>query len=109
MLFIERDQDGKIVSIHQNPTDKATEQKALLDEEVIAFLGKDSELNSWIQLLSLSDLSIIRIVEDLVDILVRKNVIMLTELPEEARNKLKERKRVREKMGGEPFIVKDII
>lgn len=109
MLYIERDEEGRISSIHHNPTEKTTEQKTLLDEEIIAFLSKDKELNSWIQLLSLSDLSIIRIIEDLVDILVNKNVIMFTELPEEARNKLKERKRVREKMGDDPFIVNDII
>jgi hypothetical protein len=109
MLYIERNDNGTITAIHQTPTDKATEQKTLLDEEVIAFLGKDSELDSWIQLLSLSDISIIRVIEDLIDVLVKKNVIMLTDLPEEARDKLKERKRVRKKMENDAIIVDDII
>ncbi|MCL7488828.1 MAG: hypothetical protein M8357_11730 [Desulfobulbaceae bacterium] len=109
MLYIERNDNGTIAAIHQTPTDKATEQKTLLDEEVIAFLGKDSDLDSWIQLLSLSDISIIRVIEDLIDVLVKKNVIMLTDLPEEARDKLKERKRVRKKMGNDAIIVDDII
>ena len=109
MLYIERNSDGTIAAIHQSLTDKATEQKTLLDEEVLAFLSKDGELDSWIQLLSLSDVSIIRVIEDLIDVLVKKNVIMLTDLPEEAQDKLKERKHVREKMESDPFIVNNIL
>jgi len=109
MLYIERNSDGTIAAIHQAPTPNATEQKDLLDEEIVSFLGKDSNIDSWIQLLSLSDVSIIRVIEDLIDVLIKKNVIMLTDLPEEARNKLKERKRVRKKMETDPFIVQDIL
>lgn len=109
MLYIERDKNGKISAVHQSPTDKTTENKTLMDEEVIAFLNNDGTLDSWVQLLSLSDNSIIRVLEDLIDVLIKKNVIMLTDLPEEARSKLKERKRVRKKMGNGSFIVDDII
>lgn len=109
MLYIERNSDGTIAAIHKAPTPDATEQKTLLDEEIIAFLSKDTEIDSWIQLLSLSDVSIIRVIEDLIDVLIKKNIIMLTDLPEGARDKLKERKRVREKMESDPFIVKDIL
>ena len=109
MLYIERNKNGTITAIHQAPTANATEQKTLLDEEVIAFLGKDSNLDSWIQLLSLSDVSIIRVIEDLIDVLVKKNIIMLTDLPEEARDKLKERKNVRKKMENDHFIVSNIL
>jgi len=109
MLFIERNKNGIITAIHQNPTEKATEQKTLMDEEVLEFLGKEEKFDSWVQLLSLSDVSIIRIVEDLVDVLVKKNIIMLTDLPEEARDKLRARKKVRAKMEGDHIIVDDIL
>lgn len=109
MLYVERNSDGTITAIHHTPTDKATEQKTMMDEEIIAFLDKDGELDSWVQLLSLSDISIIRVIEDLIDVLVKKNVLMLTDLPEEARDKLKERKRVRKKMESDSLIVNDII
>lgn len=109
MLYIERNTDGTITAIHQTPHANASEKKTMLDEEVIAFLDKDGKLDSLIQLLSLSDLSIVRIIEDLIDLLVKKNVIMLTDLPEEARDKLKERKRVRKKMDSDSFIVDDIL
>jgi len=109
MLYIERNEDGTIRAIHQNPTGKTVEQKSLMDEEVLAFLGKDSKLESWIHLLSLSDVSIIRIIEGLVEVLVKKNVIMLTDLPQEARNKLNERRKVREKMDSNQLLVDDIL
>jgi hypothetical protein len=109
MLYIERNEDGAITAIHQAPSAKAKEQKSLMDEEVIKFLGSEDKLDSWIKLLSLSDISIIRVLEDLIDLLVRKNVIMLTELPEEARDKLRERKRVRERMESDQLMVDDIL
>ena len=109
MLYIERKSDGTIAAIHQAPSAKATEQKTLLDEEILEFLGKDTKLDSWIQLLTLSDISIIRIIEDLIDVLVSKNVIMLTDLPVEARAKLKERKQVRQKIENDSIMVNNII
>ena len=77
MLYIERNEDGAIVAIHQAPSAKAKEQKSLMDEEVIKFLGSEDKLDSWIKLLSLSDISIIRVLEDLIDLLVSLPVILL--------------------------------
>lgn len=109
MLYIERNEDGEIAAIHHAPSAKAKEQKLLMDEEVLKFLGSEGKLDSWIKLLSLSDISVIRVLEDLIDLLVKKNVIMLTELPEEAREKLRERKRVRERMESDQLMVDDIL
>ena len=109
MLYIERDKDGNISAIRHNPSDKANEQKTLLDEEIIDFLGRDGTLDSLIRLLSISDLSMIRIIEDLIDVLVKKNIIMLTDLPEEAKQKIIERKKVRSRMDNNNLIVDDIL
>ena len=109
MLYIERNEDGTVAAICQSPTEKATEQKSLMDEEVLEFLGREKNIDSWIQLLSLSDVSIIRVLEDLIDVLVKKNIIMMTDLPEEARDKLKERKSVRKKMDNGQLVVDDIL
>jgi hypothetical protein len=109
MLYLERNTDGSIKAIHQAPHKNAQERKSLMDEEVLKFLGTDNMLNSWIKLLSISDHGIIRVLEDLIDVLVRKNVIMLTDLPEEARDKLKERKKVREHLEHDQIMVDDIL
>jgi len=109
MLFIERDKIGNIIALHVKPEANAREQKAIMDDEILAFLNKSVDTDPWVQLLSLSDMSIIRILEDLIDLLIRKKVIMLTDLPEEAQTKISERKRVREKLDPGHLMVDDIL
>ena len=109
MLYVERDENGIITALHMSPDPKAGEQKTILDEEILAFLNKSVDTDPWVQLLSLSDVGIIRILEDLIDLLIRKNVILFTELPEEAQEKISERKKVRERIAPEDFMVDDIL
>jgi len=109
MLYVERDNAGNIIALHIKPEPNADEQKSIMDEEILAFLNKNVDTDPWIQLLSLSDIGIIRILEDLIDLLIRKNIILFTELPEEAQAKIHERKRVREKLGPGQLMVDDIL
>ena len=109
MLYVERDKVGNIIALHIKPESNAREQKAIMDEEILEFLNKSVDTDPWVQLLSLSDIGIIRILEDLIDLLIRKNIIMLTDLPEEAQSKIRERQRVREKMGPNHLMVDNIL
>jgi len=109
MLYVERDDNGNIIGLHRTPDPKADEQKSIMDEEILAFLNKNVDTDPWVQLLSLSDIGIIRILEDLIDLLIRKNVILFTDLPEEAQSKIRERKKVRERIAPQDFMVDDIL
>jgi hypothetical protein len=109
MLYVERDDNGKIIGLHRSPDPKADEQKSIMDEEILAFLNKNVDTDPWVRLLSLSDIGIIRILEDLIDLLIRKNVILFTDLPEEAQSKIRERKKVRERIAPQDFMVDDIL
>jgi hypothetical protein len=60
-------------------------------------------------LLALSDMGIIRLLEDLIDLLIQKNVIIFTELPEQARERITERKRLRETVASQDLMVDDIL
>jgi len=60
-------------------------------------------------LLSLSDMGIIRLLEDLIDLLIRKHIISFTELPEQAQERIRERKRLRESMTSQDLTVDNII
>jgi acyl-coenzyme A synthetase/AMP-(fatty) acid ligase len=55
------------------------------------------------------DAGAIRILEDLIDLLVKKNIFMFTELPKDAQMKIQERRQLRQKIGKETIIVDDII
>ena len=109
MLHIERDDAGNIIALHIKAVPGVREQKSIMDEEILEFLNKNVDTDPWVQLLSLSDIGIIRILEDLIDLLIRKNIILFTELPEEAQAKISERKRVREKIGPDHLMVDDIL
>ena len=80
-----------------------------MDDEILEFLDQSVNTDPWVQLLSLSDIGIIRVLEDLIDLLIRKNIILFTELPEEAQTKIRERKRVRGKITPSDLMVDDIL
>ena len=109
MLYIERDNNGNIIALHNKPEKGVSEQKSIMDEEIIEFLNKNVDTDPWMQLLSLSDIGIIRILEDLIDILIRKNIILFTELPAEAQTKINERKQIRKKIDTDQLMVDDIL
>jgi len=109
MLYIERDKDGKIIALHKSPEAGAGEQKSIMDEEILDFLNRNVDSDPGTQFLALSDVGIIRILEDLIDVLIRKNLILFTDLPEDAQAKIRERKRVREIMTDQNLMVDDIL
>lgn len=106
MLYVERGKDGRITALHNTSTSAAQEQKSMMDEEVLAFFNA---MDSWKQLMSMSDLGAVRILEDLIDILIRKNIIQFTELPEHAQQRIWERKQLRKKIDSQDLLVHDII
>lgn len=109
MLYIERDQDGEIIGLRNNPSAQTSEKKSVTDEEVLNFLNKKIGDESYSQLLSLSDVGIIRILEDLVELLIKKNILLLTDLPTEAQEKIRERKILRDKMYNQDIMVEEIL
>jgi hypothetical protein len=106
MLFIERGKDGKIIALHNAPSPGAMEEKSMLDEEVLSFFNST---DSWKHMMAMSDLGTVRILEDLIDILIHKNLINFTELPEHAQKRLRERKELRVKLVSQNLLVDDII
>jgi len=108
MLYAERDAQGVIIAIR-----KAEETAATRDELTVAelteFLSGPGERSRLEEVLKLTDSGVIRLIDDLVDLLEKKHIILLTELPEEARKKLYQRRMVRQKLQQQPLIVDDIL
>lgn len=109
MLYVERNDKGEIIAVRrQSPGKQDGEKLSLLNAEVLTFLSRaDNEINSLAQILSLTDESIIRVLEDLIDLLIKKNIILFTELPEQAQEKIRERKQARERISLDPLMVDD--
>lgn len=93
MPFVKRNAQGEIIAVSQQSGGEFCEQVS--EQEVLAsgFLariagGDDLELLG-------SDLRLVRVVEDLVELLVDKGVILFTELPAEAQRKVLQRQDLR--------------
>lgn len=96
MFYAEEDTNGKIVAIRSKPTEP--NQEPIAETTLVRFLADNNDTGSYESILSLLDSSIIRVLDDLIDLLVKKDLIMITELPEKAQKKIGERKRIRLKM-----------
>lgn len=111
MLYAERDADGVIVAIRKIAESEAAAagKERIGTSELVGFLAESEARLPYERLLAQLDTDVIRVLDDLVDLLVRKNVILFTDLPEEARQKLYERKRVRHKMQEQQLLTDDIV
>ena len=107
MLYVERNQEGEIISVRRDAGEPGMEQKQAVDNEILEFLSKNGSQDSILHLLSTLDTGVIRILEDLIDLLVDKNIIMFSEFPEEAQEKLRSRKKLRRRIGKESVIIED--
>lgn len=94
MLYAIRNNEGRITSLSETPQAGA-EPVDIKNKEVLAFLSISDEEFSAEEFLEQSDTGVSRIFEDLIDVLVGKNIIMFTDLPEMAQQKLLSRKLAR--------------
>ncbi len=94
MLYAIRDNDGKIISISQTDTPNS-ELVDIKNPEVQAFLSITPESFTPDNYLDQSDISVARIVEDLIELMVSRNLIIFTDLPDAAQRKLLTRKLAR--------------
>ena len=94
MPFVQRDQDGEIIAVSYSRDGACDEEVTSEDPALGRFLAS---LRSPQTELSGSDLSFIRVLEDLIDLLVDRKIIELADLPEDARKKLSHRKALRDK------------
>lgn len=90
MPYVRRDTDGQIASLHRQAGQDAAEFLPDDHPEVRRFVGLGSTAadTAFEQL----DADFIRVLEDLIDALIRAHVIKLTDLPIDAQRKLQSRK-----------------
>ena len=111
MFYAERDQNGAIIAVRKDSGGDNVDKEPLSGEQLEEFLASEFGRSSYLLLLRAADRNMIRVLDDLIEVLVSKNVIMLTDLPEEAREKLGKRQEVRRRMheNGNELTVKDIL
>lgn len=94
MRYVLRDAAGTIISLHREPVPGA-EALPVDHPEVQAFVNANEGQRSFAGL----DAGLVRVLEDLIDVLIARNVLRITDLPNEAQQKLFDRKHFRSLIG----------
>lgn len=92
MPYVRRNAEGAIDSLHRLD-DGGLEFLADGHAEVRAFVGETGGHDGFNRL----DANFVRVLEDLIDTLITKNLLNITDLPEQAQAKLLARKSFRER------------
>ncbi|MCK5666764.1 MAG: hypothetical protein KAI17_24910 [Thiotrichaceae bacterium] len=96
MPYINRNSEGKIISLHSNRQDSDSQWLETDNPELIEFMKQCDITGDPKAALTSSDYEIIRVIEDVIDLLVKKQTIMFTDLPKPVQRKLGNRKKLRQ-------------
>ena len=92
MPYVRRNAEGSPVSLHRQCEADADEFLPDDHPEVLAFVGQSADAAAAASGFAQLDADFIRVLEDLIDVLIRGKVINITDLPMQARQKLYSRK-----------------
>jgi FMN phosphatase YigB (HAD superfamily) len=98
MPFVKRDESGRVIALFREKDPEAGEYLPPHHDDVRTFVeaaeaGRDADAAFY-----RSDQSMIRVYEDLLDVLIEKRAVLLTDLPVPAQQKLLNRKRLRNEL-----------
>lgn len=91
MPFVKRDSNSAIVAVSQSKIDDFTFLDEANEELQFFLTGMMSQ-----DQMEETDLGFIRVVEDVIELLINKNIILFTELPEAAQKKMLLRQQLRD-------------
>ena len=95
MPYVKRDEQGRIIALNLEPGEGTVEMPPGTPE-LCEFMRKAGvELGTLQQ----SDMRLVRVLEDLIDLLISRDVIRFTDLPLPAQEKLMERRSMRQSLG----------
>jgi len=95
MPYVKRDAQGKVVAVSRLAGEGFDEELPAGAAELDELLGSQPASSS----LEASDQDLVRVLEDVVDLLIAKGVILFTELPASAQQKILHRQRLRSSLG----------
>jgi len=93
-MYIKRSDDGVIVAISKIQEAGFDEQLSTDSDEIQHFLAVSKIARK--QSFEESDLNMVRVLEDLINVLIERNLIRFTDLPMAAQSKLLSRRELRE-------------
>lgn len=107
MYYIERDAQGRLIQVEQVPFNAMTEQSDVCTPEIDEWLRQREIREASLLQLRQSDLEMVRVLEDLIEVLMTKGVISITDLPPIAQAKLTNRAQARRSLSGLEGLIAD--
>lgn len=115
MFYVQRNAQGQLMRVETEAYAESTEtlpadHPDLQDwfaNEVMATSHNQLKQIKQLKQLRQSDLEMIRVLDDLIEVLISKGVILVTDLPAPAQAKLMDRSQAREALGGLSQLVGD--
>ena len=92
MIYVKRDETGRVIAVSQGAMEgfEQTDESAASEINEVLASATDSLFQN-------SDLEFIRVLDDVIDILIAKNLLLFTELPEAVQEKYTQRTQMRER------------
>jgi hypothetical protein len=106
MFYVQRDAQGQLVRVEAAAYAEATETLPADHHEIQAWYANEV-METSLKQLKQSDLEMIRVLDDLIQVLTSKGVIRVTDLPAAAQAKLIDRSQAREALGGLSQLIDD--
>ena len=108
MPYVQRNESGEIIALWKEPPEGEHDFIPASDPAVPAFLDtlvRPGDANGHFSLAS--DLQMVRVIEDLINLLITKGLIVLTDLPVAVQNKLLQQRARRERLLGSFSIISE--
>ncbi|WP_163836137.1 hypothetical protein [Spartinivicinus ruber] len=96
MLYAKKDETGLIVAISQQKEGDEWKPVSFTDDTMREFLARNEDETLKHQILEDADADFIRVLEDIIELLINKEVFQFTELPTPVQEKLLSRRWYRE-------------
>ena len=104
MIYMERNANGDIENIQFAPGPNL-EEISMHDPKLKEFIEHAPNSEEIIQMvLDRLDLDMVRVIEDVIDIMIEKNLILFTDLPDPVQNKILFKKNIRNLSQGTSII-----
>ncbi|WP_437890497.1 tryptophan synthase subunit beta [Phytobacter sp. V91] len=107
MYYIERDAQGRIIQVETQPFQTMTGQSEACTAEIDEWIRQQEIREATLLQLRQSDLEMVRVLEDLIEVLMSKGVISITDLPLAAQSKLTSRAQARRSLSGLEGLIAD--
>jgi hypothetical protein len=106
MFYIQRDSNGELIRVEAESFAEATAALPADDHEIQAWYANETVEHS-LSTLKVSDMEMIRVLDDLIQVLTSKGILQITDLPVAAQAKLNDRNKARVALCGLSDLIND--